>query len=555
VKQDACHSRSRQLGHARNWTSTSWCCFAMIVLLASGCAGTGPRQWLHQNCKVGPDYCPPPAPVASDWLYADDPHVQRRQIENWWTVFQDPTLNSLIERAYQQNLNLRVLAARVLQARAQRAIAVGNLFPQTQQAFGQSSREALSFNAVNNPGALAGALPAGTPIPPLLGNFYPDWQSGFNMSWELDFWGRYRRLIESAGANVDASDEDYNAGLVTLLGDVATNYVQFRVSQQRIHIAEENVRIQEGVLALTEKRFNVGTATRVDVEQARTILEQTRSTIPALQNTLGQASDRLCILLGMPPQDLDSELGPGAPLGKEPMAGVPDWVAVGVPADLLRRRPDVRRAERQLASQSALIGVAEADLYPAIFINGTVGLEASDLSHLFESKSFFGNVTPTFRWNILNYGRIVNNVELQQARTQELLVSYQNQVLTAAQEAQTSLRGFLRSREQAQSLAKAASAAVAASQLGVDQYQRGTIAFTPVFQFQTSQVSVQDQLAVSQGDISLNLINFYRALGGGWELRLQESCVSPANSTPPDSHAPACLSQQILPPPLFDAPE
>jgi len=138
-------------------------------------------------------------------------------------------------------------------------------------------------------------------------------------------------------------------------------------------------------------------------------------------------------------------------------------------------------------------------------------------------------------------GRIVNNVELQQARTQELLVSYQNQVLTAAQEAQTSLRGFLRSREQAQSLAKAASAAVAASQLGVDQYQRGTIAFTPVFQFQTSQVSVQDQLAVAQGDISLNLINFYRALGGGWELRLQESCVSPANSRPPDSHAPRLL--------------
>src|SRR5262245_42589069 len=189
----------------------------MIVLVASGCAGTGLQQWLHQHCKVGPDYCPPPAPVATDWMYADDPHVQRRQIEDWWTVFQDPALNSLIERAYQQNLNLRVLGARVLQARAQRAIAVGNLFPQSQQAFGQYSREGLSFNAVNNPGAIAGTLPAGTPIPPLLGNFYPDWQTGFNLSWELDFWGRYRRLIESASANVDASEEDYNAGLVTLL--------------------------------------------------------------------------------------------------------------------------------------------------------------------------------------------------------------------------------------------------------------------------------------------------------------------------------------------------
>jgi outer membrane protein TolC len=291
------------------------------------------------------------------------------------------------------------------------------------------------------------------------------------------------------------------------------------------------------------------------VEQARTILEQTRSTIPALQNALGQASDRLSILLGMPPHDLAAELGAGAPLGRDPMANVPDWVAVGLPADLLRRRPDVRRAERQLASQSALIGVAEADLYPAIYVNGTIGLEASDLSHLFESKSFFGNVTPNFRWNVLNYGRILNNVRLQEARTQELLVSYQNQVLTAAQEAQTSLRGFLRTREQAQSLVKAASAAVSATQLGIGQYQGGTIPFTPVFQFQISQVSVQDQLAVAEGDVSLNLINFYRAIGGGWELRLQEGCNSPVNSAPPGDRAPVCLSRQIFPAPLFDSPK
>jgi NodT family efflux transporter outer membrane factor (OMF) lipoprotein len=502
-----------------------------LVLLSSGCIATGPREWFYNGCKVGPNYCPPPAPVAADWMFANDPHVAKRQIDDWWSVFQDPTLNCLIQRAHQQNLTLRVLGARVLQARAKQAIAAGNLFPQTQDAFGQYSRVGLSENAFNNPAAFASLIPVGSPTPPLVGNFYSDWQTGFNMSWELDFWGRFRRAIESANANVDASEDNYNAGLVTLLADVATNYVQYRVAQQRIHIAEENVRIQQNVLSLAEQRFKVGTATRLDVEQARTILEQTRSTIPALQNVLGQANDRLCILLGIPPHDLSAELGPGAPLGSEPMANVPDWVAVGVPADLLRRRPDVQSAERQVAAQSALIGVAEADLYPAIFVNGTVGVEASDLSHLFESQSFMGTVTPGFRWNILNYGRIVNNVRLQQAKTQELIAAYQNQVLNAAQEAQTSLRGFLRSREQADALGRSETAAVAATQLGIGQYQGGTVNFTPVFQFQTSQVTVQDQLAVAQGDIALNLINVYRALGGGWELRFHENCFSPAVDT------------------------
>jgi outer membrane protein TolC len=224
----------------------------------------------------------------------------------------------------------------------------------------------------------------------------------------------------------------------------------------------------------------------------------------------------------MPPQDLEPKLGPGPELNAEPLPAIPTWVAVGIPADLLRRRPDIRSAERQVAAQSAQIGVAEADLYPTIFVNGTIGYEAQDLSKLFESRSFMGTITPNFRWNILNYGRIKNNVHLQEAKTQELIAAYQNQVLTAAQQVQTSLRGFLRSREQAEALARSVTAAVAAREVGVKQYTAGTVPFNTVFNLETTQVQQQDNLAVAQGNIALSLIGVYRALGGGWEIRTQK---------------------------------
>jgi outer membrane protein TolC len=205
------------------------------------------------------------------------------------------------------------------------------------------------------------------------------------------------------------------------------------------------------------------------------------------------------------------------------MTDTPTWVAAGVPADLVRRRPDVRSAERQIAAQSALIGVAEADLYPAFFINGTIGYEAQELSKLFDANSFTGNVGPSFRWNILNYGRIANNVHLQEAHTQELIATYQNKVLTAAQEVQTALRGFLRSQEQAQNLMESVRAAADATQLGVLQYKTGVIDFNRVFNLETTQVQQQDQLAIAQGNVSLNLITVYRALGGGWEIRCEDA--------------------------------
>ncbi len=321
---------------------------AIPVLFSSGCIVTRPSQWLHNGLKVGPNYGQPPAAVAPEWIQAGDPHVLDVQVPGgaWWDVFEDAALDDLIHASYVENPNLRVAGTHVLEARAGQAISVGNMFPQSQQATGSYSRVNL------NPNMPVLDKLVKTPFGKTLPLSFSNWFYGFNLSWELDLWGRIRRNIESSNASLDASVEDYDAALVTLFADVATNYVQYRVAQQRIKIARDNVRIQEGVLAIAAEKLRVGTATRLDAEQARTVLEQTRSTIPAQQILMGQANDSLCTLVGFPPRDLEAELGPGPELGSSPIPNTPPWVATGIPADLLRRRPDVRNAERLVAAQS-----------------------------------------------------------------------------------------------------------------------------------------------------------------------------------------------------------
>jgi NodT family efflux transporter outer membrane factor (OMF) lipoprotein len=522
---------------------------ALAVALAfeSGCGTTGLKEYVHNGLKVGPNYGRPPASVAPAWIEAEHPSVQNVPLASgdWWSVFGDPTLTSLVQTAYEQNPTLRAAGARVLEARAGQAVAVGNLLPQSQQALATYSRVNLSPNMPVLDKLIQ--TPTGSMLPLAFSN----WFNGFNLSWELDLWGRIRRNIESTNANLDASVEDYDAAMVTLLADVAASYVQYRVAQQRIKIARSNVLIQERVLALAEQKFRVGTTTKLDVEQARTVLEQTRASIPAFQITMGQANDTICTLLGFPPRDLEPELGAGPDLSQSPIPNTPAWVATGIPADLLRRRPDVRGAERQVAAQSAQIGVAEADLYPTLFINGTVGWDAADFSQAFSTRSFLGLLLPGFRWNILNYGRIQNNIHLQQAKTEELVANYQTQVLTAGREVQVALRAFLRSREQADALSRSVEAAAAANKVGVSQYQTGTIDFNRVFNLETTLVQQQDRLAAAQGEIALSLISVYRALGGGWEYRLQGPPAAAAPPTGPTATAAAVPAP--IPPPAVPA--
>jgi NodT family efflux transporter outer membrane factor (OMF) lipoprotein len=361
--------------------------------------------------------------------------------------------------------------------------------------------------------------------------FYSQWNYGFNLNWELDFWGRFRRAIESNSASLEASVADYDETLVTLLGDVANYYAQMRTLEKRIEYTKQNVRLQQQTVTIAEGRFRGGTTTERDPYQARSTLEQTQAQIPELEIALRQVVNQLCILLGMPPEDLQAKLGPA------PIPTAPAEVVVGIPADLLRRRPEVRRAERQAAAQSAQIGIAEADFYPAISINGTLGYSAQYFPNLFRPDAFTGNIGPSFQWNLLNYGRILNNVRFQDARFQELVAAYQQTVLSAAQEVENGLATFLRAQERTRYQDACAKDAEKAVRLVQAQYDGGTVDLTAVTLLQQTLVQQQDVLAQAQGEIASGLIQVYRALGGGWQIRCTDCVPRPLTTATKEAEA------------------
>ena len=484
-----------------NKIKLAWIWLALGLAALSGC--TSFRQYFHNGCKVGPNYCRPATPVAENWIDANDKRVQtdHNDLHNWWSVFHDPTLDALIQNASQQNLTVRQAGFRVLQARAARGIAVGNMFPQQQDAFGSYTRNALSVATANTPSTG-------------VNRFFDQWNTGFNLSWELDFWGRYRRAVEAADADLNASIENYDEVLITFLGDVASTYIEIRTIQERILLTEQNVKLQQETLNVVDARFRGGQVSEFDLDQATSTLAQTEALIPQFELQLRQAMDRLCVLLGMPPKDL------GAIIGHAPIPTAPPDVAIGIPADLLRQRPDVRAAERQVAAQSARVGVATSELYPHIAITGTVGYSAEEFSDLFTNPAFMGNIGPSFQWNILNYGRLLNNIRLQDAHLAELIVAYQQSVLQANSEVEDGVARFLLSQERAKELAISVDAANKAFIIGASQYRGGTIDFTRLVLVEQNLVQQQDQYAQAQGEIAQGLVDTYRALGGGCEIRL-----------------------------------
>ena len=426
-------------------------CLATAALCLGGC--TSFSDYVQHGFKVGPEYSPPKAAVAPQWIDAADIRVRSHaaDLSRWWCVFNDPVLNDLVVHAYNQNINLKEYGTRILQARASLAIAKGELFPQTQNATGSYDRVATPADQI---------LP-GVP------KFSDQWNFGFNLAWELDFWGQFRRTVLAAEAQLDYSVEDYDAVLVTLLGDVATNYVQMRQYQEQIVLAKHNVELQEDVLKIVQARFKFGRANELDVDQAQSTLSQTAAQVPAFEILLRQTQNRLCTLLGIPPTELQSRLG------QQSIPTAPSEVVVGIPAQLLERRPDIRRAERAAAAQAQQIGIAQANLYPHISITGTLGYAALNGSQLFTSDSFNGSIGPSFQWNILNYGRIVNNVRLQDAKFQQTLLDYRTAVLNANQEAENGLVTFLRAQERTKLLTESVAAADLAYRLVVSQYRAG----------------------------------------------------------------------------------
>ncbi len=504
-----------------------------VVLLTFSGGCTSCREWWHHDAKVGPNYCRPVVPAAPHWIDADDQRLQKDSEDHyaWWTSFQDPVLNGLVHEARDQNLSLRVAGWRIFESRSQWAIVRGNLLPQQQQAFGDYTRSLKSTKVAT----------------PLLSNrSISQWDAGFNLAWELDFWGRFRRAMESADATLDASIENYDDVLVTLLADVATSYIEIRTLQKRLKLAEDNVKSLKGSYDIAAARFKNGLGTDIDVQQAQTNLSETEALIPQLRTLSRAGNNRLCVLLGRVPEDL-------TPSWKEqPFPKPPASVAVGIPADLMRRRPDVRKVERDLAAQSALIGVAESELYPHIAINGTIGVEAANFKDLFTTGADYGSIGPSIRWNILNYGRIVNAVHVQDAKFQELAYTYQQTMLKANEEAEDGITGYLNGQLRLASLNKGVNAAQKANDLVVELYRQGKADFNRVFNIQSFLVKQQDASAQAEGDVSLSLVGLYRALGGGWQIRLEQG--GSGNWCEGCCPLPACCPDDYCPKPCPTCP-
>jgi len=482
--------------------------FGMIALaiVFSGCT------------LVGPDYVKPTAPEAKEWLESADPKIESEEADfsDWWTVFKDPVVNDLIEAAYQQNLTLQIAGLRIYEARAQLGIAFGFQYPQTQQALGSASINQISKNAPNSAGA---------------DRYYSSFDIGLDAAWELDVWGKFRRAVQTGVASLEASIADYDDILVSLTAEVARTYIILRTSEERLEVARQNVEIQKRSLKIADVRFKAGAVTELDVTQAKALMRSTESTIPGFETDIRQAKNALAILLGKLPGEIDAMLhGPGL------IPKVPAEVAVGIPAELLRRRPDIRFAERQLAAQSAQIGFAKADLFPHFSLFGTLGFQASDhtglqsnnsdFSDLFKKSSFTYTTGGGFNWDIFNYGRITNQVRVEDAQFQELAVNYEDKVIRAAQEVEDAMVSFLRSQDAVFFLADAVKSSKRSVDLSMIQYREGLVDYQRVLDAQRFLTELQDSLVFTAGTVGQNLVDIYRSIGGGWGIREGKDFVS-----------------------------
>jgi NodT family efflux transporter outer membrane factor (OMF) lipoprotein len=459
--------------------------------------------------KVGPDYHTPSVPQEASWLEEGDAKVDTTApLEaNWWEVFNDPILDKLITLAYAQNLTLQTAGLRVLEARARLGIAIGEQYPQTQEVGADLGYNRTSRNAANEASA---------------NQHFASADVGFGASWEIDFWGRFQRGMESADAQLGANVANYDDALVSLTSDVANTYVLMREAEELAAVAKNNIEIQRRSLDLTKSRFQDGVTTELDVFQAVSLLNSTEADLPLFEINRRQAENALAVLLGMTPDKLEALVGEP---GKIPVA--PTEVAIGIPAELLRRRPDIRQAELLAAAQSARIGIAVADLYPQFSLNGFIEFETSagggsesnnaDFGDLFATNSLAAFIGPSIRLPIFNYGRLTNNVRVADARFQQTVTEYRNTVLEAYREVEDSVYAFTRYQTQAHFLGQSVEAQRKSVTLSLEQYREGVTNYQRVLDAQSSLFDLESQWVQSRGAISQNLIATYRALGGGWQ--------------------------------------
>ena len=449
------------------------------------------------GCMVGPNYERPVVEVPDIWQESSTAKVAEGEapLQTWWDVFEDPKLTDLIQRAEASNLDLRQAVWRIQEARAFRGIAKGELLPSV-QGTGDLSREKQSKNLV----------PQEELAEPT--NYY---SLGLDAAWELDVFGRIRRNIEASTAQLDASVEDYRDVLVTLLAEVAFNYLELRTLQLRIDYAETNVRLQQETLQITHDRFDAGLVSQLDITQAESNLANTEAQIPTLRAGAIGALNRLAVLLGVTPGTLNEELNAASGIPVPP-----PQVTLGLPAELLRQRPDVRRAERQLAAQTALIGVRTADLYPRFSLFGFLGLGSADIGDLFSGSSGTWGFGLPIRWNIWQGGRIRSAIKVEEARTEQALLAYEQSVLRALEEVENSMVNYYQERFRRDKLVEAVTASERSVDLVKTQYMAGLTNFQNVLDTQRSLFNQQDQLAASEGILVQNLVSLYKSVGGGW---------------------------------------
>ena len=443
--------------------------------------------------SVGPDYQEPETTVQTDWMETESTLVndQAALDPRWWQqAFEDPVLNELTETALQQNFTLRSAGLRVLQSQQQLAIVIGNQYPQQQQINAMAAREQEN------------------------GSRFNDYSVGFNLAWELDFWGRFSRQVESASADLDASVANYDDAMVELISQVARSYLVLRTFQDRLRTAQKNIVLQEESLRIAQAKLDAGDTSELDADQAAALLYNTRAEVPSLEVSIQQSKNALALLLGESPQEFNA-----LALTGEGIPTVKASVALGMPQNLLRQRPDIRSAERQLAAQSAQIGFAVTELYPHFSIGGSIGTSAMETDNLFSNNSEVWNYSGGFEWNVLNYGRLESNVRLQDAVFQQLLEDYRFTVLQAQVDVENAIVAYLKSHEQVEAYREAVAASQRAVNIATNQYENGLVTYNTVITTLGTLRQQEDVLATTRGSVTTNLVQIYKALGGGWQIR------------------------------------
>ena len=460
----------------------------LAILILTGCAA------------VGPDYVQPETSVAASWhsrleggLTAEE--IDPQTLASWWTTLNDPELSSLVKQAVAGNLDLKNAWARVREARARRGLAKTDMFP--------------TLDITGSDTCTRSSKETGT------GQTTQLYKASFDSGWELDIFGGVRRSVEAAEADLQAAQENLHDVLVSLLAEVALNYIEVRTYQSRLNASQGSIDAQNETYQLTLWRYQAGLSDELATHQARYNLESTRSQIPILRTGLDEAMNRIAVLLGEQPGKVHKQLEKWEPIPETSIK-----VAVGVPPDLLRRRPDIRQAERELAAQTARIGVATADLYPKFKLSGSIGMTAPSLNHLLTNLSTTDNWAlsggPQISWTAFDAGAVRRNIEIQSALQEQALIQYEATVISALEEVENALMSFAEEQRKRDSLHEATQAAQMAVELAQDKYEAGLADFSDVLDAQRSLLSFEDQLAQSNGTVTSNLIRLYKALGGGW---------------------------------------